>query len=662
MSQPPLIRALAEASRKRRILSSGAAARLAEAAIAAGISSAQEARTWLGSGASVGLALGERLLPLLPSPSQGDIGPYAPLARLAEGGMGAVWLCAGAHWAAAHELVVVKTIRDRSAGQAPRDRAEYLKRFARESRITQSLAHANVVRCLDHGEAANGELFLALEYVAAGDLRDLVEAYGCLPEALALALVAQVADGLGEAHRLQLVHRDIKPRNIFVSADGVAKLADFGVARSTALSRTVLTEEGAIVGSPHYMSPEQVLGDTELDIRSDIYALGGVLYACLSGRTPYAGTIQEVLRQHVSAEPPDLRLLRTDVAPATVAIIATAMAKRRVERFSDPGALRSAIVARLGGEPAAAAAAAWAGASQRLAARLLAGLASGQEDTDCTSPPHLRALGDAREAGARADAGASTSTLVSQEELARDASAALRTPWIALLPREARDPTQVVLVARLRVVLGKLREPPVDLCMRDYPVDEHRDVLTRISRTHVALRYDVARDACVLEELNAVNGTVLDGMAVPPGATVPLTTEEPASLTLADSVHLRLAPARRRSPACAIASLPAAPGEAAPDLAHAFGVDAVAITRPRNRPELAYAMVLRRVTVGGTGAMLALPNARAGEAVEIGRAGGAWLWRTARTREAWQPLEEGTELDCGGVRLRAEPGSYQQFT
>jgi serine/threonine protein kinase len=661
MSQPPLIRALAEASRKRRILSSGAAGRLADAAGAAGISSAQEARAWLGSGASVSLALGERLLPLLPSPSQDAIGPYAPLARLAEGGMGAVWLCAGAHHAGAHELVVVKTIRDRSAGQSQRERAEYLKRFARESRITQSLAHENVVRCLDHGEAANGELFLALEYVAAGDLRDLVEAYGCLPEALALALVAQVADGLGEAHRLQLVHRDIKPRNIFVTADGVAKLADFGVARSTALTRTVLTEEGAIVGSPHYMSPEQVLGDTELDIRSDIYALGGVLYACLSGRTPYAGTIQEVLRQHVSAEPPDLRLLRTDVAPATMAIIATAMAKRRGERFADPGALRSAIIARLGGEPAAAAAAAWAGASQRLAARLLASLASGQDDTDCTTPPHLRALGDERPM-ARADAGATTATLVAQEELARDASMALRAPWIALLPREAADPTLVVLVARLRVVLGKLREPPVDLCMRDYPVDEHRDVLTRISRTHVALRYDVARDGCVLEELNAVNGSVLDGMAVPPGATIPLTTEEPASLTLADSVHLRLAPARRRSPACTIASLPAAPGEAAPDLAHAFGVDAVAITRPRNRPELAYAMVLRRVTIGGTGSMLTLPNARAGEAVEIGRAGGAWLWRAARTREPWQPLEEGTELDCGGVRLRAEPGSYQQFT
>ena len=190
--------------------------------------------------------------------------------------------------------------------------------------------------------------FMVLEYVDAGDLRDLVEKRGGLSEALALAIMHQVAEGLCEAHRVHLVHRDIKPPNIFVASDGRAKLADFGIARSTDVNRPALTMQGAIVGSPMYMSPEQVLSDSTLDIRSDIYALGAVLYFCLVCDPPYAGKLQEILHQHCTAPVPDVRSKRPNIGDKTQAIINRAMAKDRNNRYADPSEMRDALLTRLG--------------------------------------------------------------------------------------------------------------------------------------------------------------------------------------------------------------------------------------------------------------------------------------------------------------------------
>ncbi|HYE04181.1 MAG TPA: serine/threonine-protein kinase, partial [Planctomycetota bacterium] len=321
-----IVQALTQTAQKRRLLTNGSAARFEAFATAKGIATVDDARTWLASGDGLSGDLAKRLAAFLPPPTQPTFGAYQPLMHLADGGMGSVWLAS----TPGDELVVVKTQRRNLPANLDSSQAnEVLKRFEREARITQQLRHDNVVRCLDNGVASDGSLYMVLEYVDSGDLKDLVERRGGLPEGLALAIVYQVVDGLAEAHRIHLIHRDIKPPNIFVSGDGRAKLADFGIARTTQQNRTMLTMEGAIIGSPLYMSPEQVLSDPTIDIRSDLYAMGAVLYFALAGDAPYHGTLQEVLHKHRTAPVPDVRVVRQVVSPFAAGIITKCMQKER---------------------------------------------------------------------------------------------------------------------------------------------------------------------------------------------------------------------------------------------------------------------------------------------------------------------------------------------
>jgi serine/threonine-protein kinase len=199
-------------------------------------------------------------------------------------------------------------------------------RFVREIVYTSSLQHSNIVPVIDSGEA-RGFLYLVMPLIEGEPLGDRLARQPPLPRSTAIRYAMQVADALEYAHRKGIVHRDIKPDNILLTEDD-AMVADFGVARALGLaSGNTLTGPGAPIGTLAYMSPEQSLGSTEVDGRSDIYSLGCVVYEMLAGRRAFDGTsLGQILKQQESA-PPDLASIRPDVPPVISQAVMQAMEK-----------------------------------------------------------------------------------------------------------------------------------------------------------------------------------------------------------------------------------------------------------------------------------------------------------------------------------------------
>lgn len=214
--------------------------------------------------------------------------------ELGRGGMGMVYK---GHHLGLDVPVAVKTM---SAALAADEHGR--QRFLREARTAAKLDHPNIVRVLDVNEQ-DGTPYIVMEFVDGTDLSALLKKHGPLQGLAALKVIAQVADGLAHAHALGIVHRDIKPHNIFVSKDGRVKLGDFGLARAVEQT-TELTMPGAAVGTAHYMSPEQSNGH-DVDQRSDIYSLGVTAYNLITGAPPYTGTTPvSIAVQHVNKDVP----------------------------------------------------------------------------------------------------------------------------------------------------------------------------------------------------------------------------------------------------------------------------------------------------------------------------------------------------------------------
>ena len=224
---------------------------------------------------------------------------------------------------------------------------ELLERFDREARAIARLGgHPNVVTVLDCGEH-DGRRFIVFEYVDGGDLRALIAAEGALPVDRAVKLGGEIASALAHAHAHGIVHRDVKSANVLL-ADGTAKVADFSIA-STALSG--LTESGTVLGSAEYLSPEQATG-SRADERSDVYAVGVVLYELLAGRVPFDGaSFFETARRHVEETPPDLRQVRPDVPPRLARVVARALEKAPERRFASMAELGAALRGSVSPEP-----------------------------------------------------------------------------------------------------------------------------------------------------------------------------------------------------------------------------------------------------------------------------------------------------------------------
>ena len=252
------------------------------------------------------------------------------LGVLGEGGTSAVFKGRDA----TGNLVAVKVLRVFSAPD-PDDR----ERFLREGETAAALDHPNIVRVLGHGEVASSALYIIMELVHGETVRARLARTGALPVQLALHITRQIASALDYARRMATVHRDVKPENIIVTDDGIAKLVDFGLAKSVALSgRSGVTRVGDVLGTLAYMSPEQIESSVTADHRSDIYSLGATLYHMVAGQTPFEASGDfDYMRKIQSEEPRDLRQLRPDVPPIICSIIARCMRKRPSERYETAG-------------------------------------------------------------------------------------------------------------------------------------------------------------------------------------------------------------------------------------------------------------------------------------------------------------------------------------
>ncbi len=205
------------------------------------------------------------------------VGNYDLLEKIAEGGMGAIWK--GRHRTTG-ETVAVKIMPAHMANNST-----LLKRFEQEFRAASRLDHPNIVRALDYGDAG-ATPYLVMEFVKGESLGQRIEREGRLSEAEAIRIIAQVAQGLHRAHKQNLVHRDVKPDNILVTSEGVAKLADLGLVKEMETDLN-LTKTGRGLGTPHFMAPEQFRNAKNADARCDIYSLGATLYQMVTGELPF---------------------------------------------------------------------------------------------------------------------------------------------------------------------------------------------------------------------------------------------------------------------------------------------------------------------------------------------------------------------------------------
>ena len=243
----------------------------------------------------------------------------------------------------AHDTVLERTVAIKILHDHYSDDPEYVERFRREARALAQLNHPNIVTVIDRGEF-EGRQFIVFEHVEGENLKKLIDREGQLPVDQALALVHQVARGLAFAHEHGVVHRDVKPHNVLIDADGVAKVTDFGIARSLEPADG-LTETGTLLGTSEYVAPEQASG-RRVDERSDQYSLAVVLYELLTGTPPYTGdNFMAVAMKHIQEPVPSVRETRPDVSPRLDAIVSRAMAKRPEDRFSSTESMMAALEA-----------------------------------------------------------------------------------------------------------------------------------------------------------------------------------------------------------------------------------------------------------------------------------------------------------------------------
>jgi eukaryotic-like serine/threonine-protein kinase len=253
-------------------------------------------------------------------------GRYEIIEELGAGGMGRVYR---AHDNKLNEEVALKLIKSEIAADK-----RTVERFRNELKTARKIRHKNVCGMYDFHEDGK-TLYLTMEYVRGEDLNSLIRRTERLTPGKAVSIARQLGEGLSEAHKLGIIHRDLKPGNVMIDKDGNAKIMDFGIARSLAGGGT--TADGAIVGTPEYMSPEQVDGK-EADQRSDIYALGIVLFEMVTGRLPFEGeTPFSVANKQKSEPPPDLRKINPQIPAELDRVILRSLEKAKEKRYQTTG-------------------------------------------------------------------------------------------------------------------------------------------------------------------------------------------------------------------------------------------------------------------------------------------------------------------------------------
>lgn len=264
------------------------------------------------------------------------IGRYEIRSLLGKGGMATVYRAFDPQ---VKREVAIKVIHSDFATEQV-----FRERMFREVQAVASLEHPAVVPVYDFGEAEDGTLYMVMRLMQGGSLKERLKQHGRLSPEETLSVVQRIADALDEAHRLGIVHRDLKPGNVLFDRFGHAYLADFGIARMRHVSSATLTGFSRTVGTPAYMSPEQVRGAKDLDGRSDVYALGIMVFQMLTGRLPYQGeTSLEIMLKHLQEPPPDLTAFRPDLPSAVAEVLRRAMAKHPDERYPTAGVFAQAL-------------------------------------------------------------------------------------------------------------------------------------------------------------------------------------------------------------------------------------------------------------------------------------------------------------------------------
>jgi serine/threonine protein kinase len=290
--------------------------------------------------------LGWHPVPPRPRTSLGWVGRYRLLSLLDQGASGEVYR---AEEHPGGRPVAVKVLSSSLVAHPPA-----VARFLDEVRSARALRHPNVIEVLDWGSRPGGGPFLVMELLRGEKLTCRLAQTGALPPPVAVDYAVQTASALAAIHDRGIVHRDLKPDNLFLVAGGAPgrcdriKVLDFGEAKRPGAVEAYQTHAGALIGTPLYMSPEQCEGARELDARSDLYALGLILYEMLCGLPPFAArTLSEIIHMHRHLRPPRLRGRAPSVPRRLAAVVHRALAKRPADRFSSAAEMAAAARAAL---------------------------------------------------------------------------------------------------------------------------------------------------------------------------------------------------------------------------------------------------------------------------------------------------------------------------
>src|SRR5437868_7989019 len=264
-------------------------------------------------------------------------GRYRLDAQIGHGGMSTVYR--------AFDTVLERQVAIKLMHREIASHADQLERFRREARAVAQLNHPHIVTVIDAGEELSPDgvrppecaPYIVLEYVEGETLKDVIRREGPLEIPRAIAYALEIARALEAAHERMIVHRDVKPQNVLIGAEGGAKITDFGIARS--LTEEGLTVAGRVLGTTDYVSPEQALGQPVTG-QSDLYSLGVVLYEMLTGEVPFRGDSPvAVAMRHVRDDVPDVQRLRPEVSAATASVLDRAVAKDVRERYADAASM-----------------------------------------------------------------------------------------------------------------------------------------------------------------------------------------------------------------------------------------------------------------------------------------------------------------------------------
>ena len=264
------------------------------------------------------------------------LGRYRLGDKVATGGMGTVFSATDEKLG---RTVAIKVLADNLAHDQ-----SFVERFRREARAAAGLGHPNIASVYDYG-VDDGCHFIVMELVEGRDLAQLLRAEGPLSPERTVAIVGQICTALGHAHAAGIVHRDVKPANVIVDGDDRVKVTDFGIARAAGDSKLTMT--GSVLGTSHYISPEQANG-APMSQRSDLYSLGIVIYECLTGAVPFTGSSpMAVAMKHMNDDVPPPSVLNPDVPAALDWVVATATAKEPSDRYGDADEMMTALEATL---------------------------------------------------------------------------------------------------------------------------------------------------------------------------------------------------------------------------------------------------------------------------------------------------------------------------